>query len=69
MQMRIMGTRQECSQMVNVIRAYVPEEFIRSISGFYPNRRKNVVSNEGRVYVSFMDLPKEDVDLLPVVKG
>lgn len=57
MQLRIMGTEEECKSMVRLIRENVPKEYIRSISGYYPNIRKNILSNEGRIYVSFMDGP------------
>lgn len=55
MKMRIMGTREECAAMVQLIRETVPKEYIRSISNFYPNRRQTY-SNEGRVYCEFADL-------------
>ena len=55
MQLRIMGTEEECLSMVRLIRENVPKEYIRSISDYYPNRRKNILSNEGRIYVSFKD--------------
>lgn len=67
MQIRITGTLEECSRMAAVIRNNVPERYLRSISGFYPNRRKTTFSNEGRVYVNFADLPA-DGELLPVVR-
>ena len=55
MKLRIMGTKEECVAMVQLIRQTVPTEYIRSISAFYPNRRQTF-SNEGRVYCEFSDL-------------
>ena len=55
MKLRIMGTAEECAVMVALIRENVPEQYIKSISGFYPNRRQTY-SNEGRVYCEFSDL-------------
>ena len=69
MQIRITGTLEECSKMAKVIKDNVPNQYIRSISGFYPNRRKVAFSNEGRVYVNFTDLPEVTASLLPVVRG
>ena len=55
MKLRIMGTKEECMVMVNLIRSTVPDEYIKNISSFYPNRRQTF-SNEGRVYCEFSDL-------------
>lgn len=55
MKLRIMGTKAECEAMVRVIRQNVPNEYIKSISAFYPNRRETF-SNEGRVYCEFADI-------------
>lgn len=55
MDIRIMGTEEECAAMVALIRQTVPKEYIRSISNFYPNRRQTY-SNEGRVYCKFAEL-------------
>ena len=40
MKLRIWGTQEECAAMVAVIRANVPEYYIKSISGWYRNDRK-----------------------------
>jgi len=55
MKLRIMGTKEECAAMVQLIRQTVPKEYIKSISAFYPNRRQTF-SNEGRIYCEFADL-------------
>lgn len=53
MKLRIMGTRDECDLMVEIFERNIPREFVRSISGFYPNRG---YTTEGRVYID-LDLP------------
>ena len=55
MKLRIMGTKEECAAMVEIIIRTVPKEYIKSISAWYPNRRQTY-SNEGRVYCDFADL-------------
>lgn len=55
MKLRIMGTKEECAIMVALIRENVPPQYIKSISGWYANRRC-AYSNEGRVYCDFSDL-------------
>lgn len=55
MDMRIRGTRAECAAFIKIVRESVPEEYIRSISKFYPDTRKCSYSNEGRVYISFRE--------------
>lgn len=57
MKIRIMGTPEECETFKKLIIATVPKQYIRSISGFYANRRNNEYSNEGRIYCEFKDLP------------
>lgn len=59
MKIRIMGTPQECETFRQLILATVPKQYIRSISSFYPNRRQNEFSNEGRIYCEFRDLPSD----------
>lgn len=48
MELRLMGTRQEVDGFVQVVKDNVPREFVRSISGWYPNRGHTI---EGRVYI------------------
>ena len=55
MKLRIMGTKEECAAMVEIIIRTVPKESIKSISAWYPNRRQTY-STEGRVYCDFADL-------------
>lgn len=55
MEIRIRGSREECAAFVEMVRRTVPEPYIKSISGFYPDTRKCTYSNEGRVYLSFRD--------------
>lgn len=55
MDLRIMGTEEECASFAAMIRATVPEKMIRQISKWYPNLRKGQFSTEGRIYVSFRD--------------
>lgn len=58
MKIRIMGTEEECRDFVKMVRQSVPDSYIRSISNFYKNdRRKNMYSNEGRVYID-IDRPQ-----------
>lgn len=51
MRIRIMGTLEECTDFVKMIKKTVPHSYIRNISKFYPNIRKCTFSNEGRVYI------------------
>ena len=51
MKIRIMGTQEECSSFVQMVKNTVPRSYIRNISCFYPNVRKCSYSNEGRVYI------------------
>lgn len=59
MKFRIMGTLEECSAFIEMIKKTVPKENIRNISDFYPNTRKCTYSNEGRVYIE-LDKPQFD---------
>ena len=56
MKLRIMGTEEECAVMVRLIRANIPEYYIKSISKWYRNERKVQFSTEGRIYCEFADL-------------
>ena len=64
MKLRIWGTQEECAAMVKVIRANVPEQYIKSISGWYRNDRKGQFSTEGRVYCDFRDIASEELKLI-----
>lgn len=55
MEIRIRGTREECANFVAMVRKNVPEEYIKTISGFYPDTRKCAFSTEGRVYLQFRE--------------
>lgn len=55
MDLRVMGTREECSAFSDMIRKNVDKKFIRSISGWYANNRRGSYSTEGRVYINFRD--------------
>jgi len=68
MQIRIIGTYDECAKITRIIMDTVPKQYIKSISGFYPNKRKCTFSNEGRVYVNFADLPNVAAYALAVVE-
>lgn len=61
MKLRIWGTQEECAAMVKLIRANVPEYYIKSISGWYRNDRKGQFSTEGRVYCDFRDIAASDL--------
>lgn len=63
MKLRLMGTREECDELVAYFRTPPASEHIRSISEFYPNRG---TSKEGRVYIETFDL--HPGDLRPVVR-
>lgn len=52
MEIRVMGTDEECSQFSDMVRRNVPKEYIRSISKWYANRG---YTTEGRVYIKFKD--------------
>lgn len=58
MRVRLMGTRDECDAVAETVCNSVPEDCIRSVSAWYPNRG---VGKEGRVYIE-MDVPDEEVD-------
>lgn len=55
MDLRIMGTKEECRAFTDMVRKTVPESSIKSISGWYANKRKDEFSTEGRVYISFRE--------------
>lgn len=59
MKIRIMGTREECAAFTKIVKETVPKDYIRTISEFYPNRRKCTYSNEGRVYMEFVGVIPE----------
>ena len=48
MKIRITGTREESINFANELSKYFD---ITSISAFYPNNRKCLFSNEGRIYI------------------
>lgn len=54
-----MGTKEECMDFVAIVRGTVDPRYIRSISSFYPNKRKEMFSNEGRVYMEFTEPPQK----------
>ncbi len=56
MDLRVMGTFDECRVFADLVMRTVPNEKIRSISDFYPNKGRNGFSNEGRIYIRFGDL-------------
>lgn len=56
MDIRVMGTEEECAAFAKMVRETVPEKRIRQISHWYPNRRKGEFSTEGRIYISFRDI-------------
>lgn len=66
MQIRVMGSRQECDDFAAMIRAVVPKQWIRGISDFYPNRG---YGTDGRIYVTFRDMPDGTMANLPAVCG
>lgn len=55
MDIRVMGTREECSAFSSMIRNNVDKKYIRNISGWYANNRKGEFSTEGRIYINFRD--------------
>ena len=54
MQIRITGTEDECETIANLLEKHFCEA--KTISEFYPNRRKVKKSVEGRVYITFDDI-------------
>lgn len=54
MDIRLTGTRDECAAFVRNMLDTMPEGTIRSISGWYQNKRKGY-STEGRVYIKLDD--------------
>ena len=55
MDIRIMGTKEECEAFAAMVRETVPAKNIRQISHWYANHRKGEFSTEGRIYISFRD--------------
>ena len=55
MDIRIMGTKEECEAFAAMVRETVPTKNIRQISHWYANHRKGEFSTEGRIYISFRD--------------
>lgn len=54
-QIRVLGTEEECSQFSAMIRERVDPKYIRSISKWFKNERRGEFSTEGRVYIYFRD--------------
>ena len=55
MDIRVMGTKEECEAFAAMVRDTVPVKMIKQISQWYPNIRKSQFSTEGRIYISFRD--------------
>lgn len=63
MKIRITGTKPECKKFVAMCVKAIPAGYLRNISDFYPNTRKNMYSNEGRVYID-LEIPRDDRELI-----
>ena len=60
MEIRVLGTRDECLEFSRMVRKNVDKDFIRSISKWYPNVRSGEYSTEGRIYIKFRDTFSQD---------
>ena len=63
MKLRVMGTEAECKKFVAICVKMIPSGYLRNISDFYPNNRKSMYSNEGRVYID-VEIPRDDRELI-----